>query len=394
MGTIILKKNREASLLRRHPWIFSGAIKEIHNVSKNGETVEILNDRRERLAWGSYSATSQIAVRVLSFLPDAKITSEFFHQQLSQAIHQRSHLKNNSTTASRLVYAESDGLPGVIVDQYSDILVCQFLSAGAEYWKNEIILHLRDIISPQGIYERSDADVRLKENLIPTQGVLWGQVPPGLISIQENNLQFAVDIHNGHKTGFYLDQADNRAILAYYTRDMEVLNCFAYSGGFGVYALKGGARSLINVDSAANILELAAYNIKLNFYENLCFENLTADVFQLLRTFRDARRQFDVIILDPPKFAESAHQINQASRGYKDINLLAFKLLRPGGFLFTFSCSGHIHSELFQKIIADAALDAGRVVHIERTLSQTADHPIALHFPESRYLKGFVCRVM
>jgi 23S rRNA (cytosine1962-C5)-methyltransferase len=394
MGTVILKKNREASLLRRHPWVFSGAVKNIRDVSQNGETVEILDDRGNRLAWGSYSATSQIAVRILSFDVEDKIDSDFIRQRLSRSIQRRTRLKNDSCSACRLVYAESDGLPGVIVDQYNDIVVCQFLSAGAEFWKNEIVRHLCELCSPQGIYERSDADVRLKENLTPTQGVLWGNVSPDLIVIRENNLSFAVDIHKGHKTGFYLDQAENRAILAHYSGNMDVLNCFAYSGGFGLYALQGGASSLVNIDSSAEILELAAYNITLNHFDKRTVENMTADVFQVLRSLRDSRRMFDIIILDPPKFAESAHQVTKASRGYKDINLLAFKLLRPGGLLFTFSCSGHMGNDLFQKIIADAALDAGREAYIERYLNQSADHPVTLNFPESRYLKGLACRVM
>jgi 23S rRNA (cytosine1962-C5)-methyltransferase len=394
MGTIVLKKNRESSLLRRHPWIFSGAIKE-KDVSENGETVEIQSAEGEFLARGAYSASSQIAVRIWTFDPGEEITAEFFHQRLSRAIRQRIHLiKKERPTACRLVYAESDGLPGLIVDQYDQYLVCQFLSAGAEYWKKDIARLLQELSTPAGIYERSDADVRLKEGLPPRQGILSGQPPPPLVCIYENDIRFAVDIPNGHKTGFYLDQRDNREILSHHTLDRDVLNCFSYTGGFAVYALKGGARSVMNVDSSNIILELAEHNMQLNNLSPERYQNVSADVFHLLRTFRDSRRSFDVIILDPPKFAESERQVDKASRGYKDINLLAFKLLRPGGLLFTFSCSGHISAELFQKIIADAALDAGRDARIIQYLGQSADHPIALPFPESRYLKGLICEVI
>jgi len=344
------------------------------------------------LAWGAYSPQSQIAVRIWSFDPTTAIDPAFFRQRLTTALNFRATLQIGST-AYRLVNAESDGLPGVVVDRYGAFLVCQFLSAGAEFWKREIVTVLGELHPYAGIYERSDVDVRAKEGLTPTTGVLAGEPPPDQIEIEEAACRFAVDVRTGHKTGFYLDQRENRALAAHYTAGREVLNCFAYTGGFGVWALRGGARQVTNLDSSAPALELARQNMALNQFDPNQTEYLVGDAFQVLRTFRDARRAFDLIVLDPPKFAESQSQVERASRGYKDINLLAFKLLRPGGVLFTFSCSGAIAPDLFQKIVAGAALDAGREAHIVRRLTQAPDHPVALHFPEGEYLKGLVCQV-
>jgi 23S rRNA (cytosine1962-C5)-methyltransferase len=296
-------------------------------------------------------------------------------------------------SALRLVNAESDGLPGVIVDRYGEYLVCQFLSVGAEYWRREIVTLLADLMPFAGIYERSDVDVREKEGLPLATGVLAGSPPPDLIEIDEYGVRFAVDVRSGHKTGFYLDQRDNRALVAEYAEGREVLNGFAYTGAFGVWALRGGAVKVTNVESSAAALDLARRNVELNGFDAERVENVAGDVFHVLRQYRDARRQFDLIVLDPPKFADSRSQIEKASRGYKDINLLAFKLLRPGGLLFTFSCSGLVTPDLFQKIVAGAALDSGRDVQIVRRMTQAPDHPVALNFPEGEYLKGLVCRV-
>jgi 23S rRNA (cytosine1962-C5)-methyltransferase len=300
--------------------------------------------------------------------------------------------------AYRLVNAESDGLPGLIVDRYGPYLVCQFLAAGAERWKSEIVSALADLagatIGPlAGIYERSDVDVRAKEGLPLSAGPLWGEPPPEIVTIQEHGCCFQVQIAAGHKTGFYLDQRENRALLARYSAGTEVLNGFAYTGGFGVWALRGGARHVTNVDTSGAALALAAANAALNGFEPAQTENVEGDVFQVLRRYRDAGRAFDLIVLDPPKFAETRSQVERAARGYKDINLLAFKLLRPGGVLFTYSCSGLVSPDLFQKIVAGAALDAGREAQIVRRLSQGPDHPVALSFPEGEYLKGLVCLV-
>ncbi len=394
MTIIKLKKNRQRSLERKHPWVFSGAIDSIKDPSKNGETVKVVSADGKFLGWGAYSTKSQISVRIWSFDENEKIDTEFFKRQIEQAIDLRTQIiDTKNSNAYRLVNSESDGLPGLIVDKYNDYLVCQFLSAGAEFWKDEIVKLLSSLLNPTGVYERSDLDVREKEGLIPARGVLFGKEPSDLVEIIENGNKFFVDIKNGHKTGFYLDQRDNRNLLGNFSSGKEILNCFSFSGGFSVYALKSGADKVINVDSSIDALELAEKNLILNGIVSSKYENINDDIFKYLRKLRDANKQFDIIILDPPKFAESVSQIEKASRGYKDINLLAIKLLKKGGVLFTFSCSGHITSELFNKIIADAALDSGRKVSIVKYLTQSPDHTVLTNFPEGLYLKGLVCKV-
>ena len=393
MATVILKPGREKSLLRKHPWVFSGAIASVSGKARSGETVEIKTRQGELLGHGAWSPESQIRVRMWSFEPREEIDTPFFRTRLGRAIDARKRLRlDEDTNAYRIVNAESDGLPGIVVDRYDNFLVCQFLTAGAEYWKQDIVEQLAQLLPAKGIYERSDVDVRQKEGLQPVSGVLTGETPPDAIEIRENDCRFYVDIKHGHKTGFYLDQRENRAAIAEFAQDAEVLNCFSYTGGFGIYALKAGAKKVTNIDSSAALMELAQRNIELNQLDSKRTENITGDVFKILRQYRDENRQFDLIILDPPKFAESKDQLKRASRGYKDINLLAFKLLKPGGTLFTFSCSGLMEGNLFQKIVADAALDAGRDARMIRWLTQAADHPVALNFPEGSYLKGMICR--
>ena len=394
MALVILKRGRDKSIKKKHPWIFSGAIETVKDVKQNGEIVEIISSDGKLLALGSYCPHSQISVRILSFNPQEKVDRNFFRKRIEEAYLLRQTIINHKqTNAYRIINAEGDYLPGLVVDKYDNYLVCQFLSAGAEFWKKEIIEILKDIFNPKGIFERSDVEVRKKEGLEPVKGVLWGNEPPDLIEITENNMKFLVDIKQGHKTGFYLDQRDNRESINGFTKDKEVLNCFSYSGGFSVYALDAGAAKVINIDASSEALNLASKNISLNNFSAERFENIQGDVFEILRKFRDTNKTFDVIILDPPKFAESASQIIKASRGYKDINLLAMKLLNPGGVLFTFSCSGHITPELFSKIISDAAVDANRDVHIMKLLYQSTDHIISANFPEGLYLKGVICKI-
>lgn len=394
MPSIKLKKGRDKSFNRKHPWIFSGAIDSMKVVNSNGETVEIISGDGKILGYGSYSSHSQISVRVLSFNLDEKIDLDFFQKRINDAAELRKQIIDDKTTdAYRIINAESDLLPGLVVDKYGDYLVCQFLSAGAEYWKKEIVEILINLFNPTGIFERSEVEVREKEGLLPSKGVLYGKQPDELIEIIENGNKFFVDVNLGHKTGFYLDQRDNRKILEQFSSGKEILNCFSYTGGFSVYAVKAGASKVINVDSSAESLTLAEKNFSLNGIDFSKYENIHDDVFKYLRKLRDTNRQFDVIILDPPKFAESVSQIDKAARGYKDINLLAFKLLKKNGLLFTFSCSGHIIPELFNKIIADAAADAGREVHILKYLTQSPDHTMLTSFPEGLYLKGLICKV-
>jgi 23S rRNA (cytosine1962-C5)-methyltransferase len=394
LSSVTIKRSRDKILDRKHPWIFSGAIEKVEGNPSNGETVQIFTSYKTLIGAGSFSPSSQIRVRVWSFDSEEKIDSDFFRKKILAALELRKQIIDDSkTNMLRIINAESDGLPGLIVDRYSDFLVCQFLSSGAEFNKEIIIEILIEIIKPAGIYERSDFEVRTKEGLQPIQGLLKGTIPKDLIEVQENGFKFLVDVKSGHKTGFYLDQRDNRALISEFSKGKSVLNCFSYTGGFSVYALASGAERIIQLDSSSSALEIANKNIELNGLSLFSVENINDDVFNVLRKFRDERKSFDLIILDPPKFTESVSQIQKASRGYKDINLLALKLLNVGGILFTFSCSGHITPELFQKIVADAAIDSGREVKIIKQLTQSSDHPVSLNFPEGLYLKGLVCSV-
>jgi 23S rRNA (cytosine1962-C5)-methyltransferase len=392
MSSIILKQGREKSLLRRHPWIFSGAIHHMDDPSAtSGSTVDLLSFNKQFLARASYSPHSQIRARVWTF-EDEHVDKEFFRKRISASFATRQTLQiEQNTNAARLIYAESDNLPGLIVDRYGDVLVLQSLTAGSEYWKETIADLLIEETGLENIYERSDADVRELEGLVPKVGILRGTFPQPPFVIYEHGLKFLIDIEHGHKTGFYLDQRKNRLRVRELAKDKDVLDCFCYTGGFTVNALAGGAKSVLSVDASGDALALAKENVTLN---DLPFDKanfIEGDVFQILRRFRDENLSFDMIILDPPKFAPTAAQAEGAARGYKDINLFAFKLLRPGGFLVTFSCSGGIDAGLFQKIIAGAALDANVDAQIIEHLSQGADHPVLLNFPEGTYLKGLIC---
>lgn len=388
---IILKPGREKSLLRRHPWIFSGGIHHVEENPASGSTVDLLSSEKHFLARASYSPHSQIRARAWTF-QDEPVDKEFFRKRIRSAINSRDtwNLKPD-TDSYRLIYAESDGIPGLIVDKYNDVLVLQSLTAGSEYWKETFADLLIEETGLSTIYERSDADVRELEGLETKAGILRGSLSTPHFPIIENNLNFSVNLASGHKTGFYLDQRRNRLRVRELAKDKDVLDCFCYTGGFTGNALAGGAKSVLSVDSSADALELCKENIALNTLDLDKHTTLEGDVFQLLRKFRDENLSFDMIILDPPKFAPTAAHAEKATRAYKDINLLAFKLLRAGGILVTFSCSGGIDSGLFQKIVAGSALDAGCDAQIVEHLSQGADHPISLHFPEGAYLKGLVC---
>jgi len=389
---VILNAGREKSLLRRHPWIFSGGIRQADEPSvASGSTVDLLSSDKQFLARASYSPHSQIRARVWTF-EDEAVDKEFFRKRIQKAIDTRYSLFDSSFTDSlRLIYAESDNIPGLIVDRYDDVLVMQCLTAGAEYWKETFADLLLEETGLSTIYERSDADVRELEGLEPKVGLIRGNLSSFIFPITENNLQFKVNLAEGHKTGFYLDQRKNRLRVRELAKHKDVLDCFSYTGGFAINALAGGAKSVLSVDSSADALALCKENIALNNLPAEKHTSLEGDVFQLLRKFRDEARSFDMIILDPPKFAPTAAHAEKATRAYKDINLLAFKLLRAGGMLVTFSCSGGVDSGLFQKIVAGAALDAGVDAQIVEHLSQGTDHPVSLHFPEGAYLKGLVC---
>jgi len=399
---IILRAGREKSLLRRHPWIFSGAIERVDGAPAGGDTLHVRDDAGNFLAWAAYNPDSQITARVWSWREAEIINKDFFCRRISAALEARRALLplpyagegwgEGMNNGARLIHAESDGLPGLIVDQYGDVLVMQIGSAGAERWRDTFTDILQKLCKPLCIYERSDSDSRVLEGLELRNGVLRGTLPD-TVEVIENGLRFKVDVAAGQKTGFYLDQRDNRALTETLARDKDVLNCFCYTGGFSLYALRGGAKSVLSIDASADALRIAAENLTRNSLNATRAEWQEADVFQALRTLRDQNRKFDIIILDPPKFAPTAAFAEKAARGYKDINLLGFKLLRPGGLLFTYSCSGGISEDLFQKIVAGAALDAGVDAQIVHHLHASADHPVLLSFPEGAYLKGLVLRV-
>ncbi len=390
---IILKAGREKSLLRRHPWIFSGAIERVVGSPISGDTLPVRDNAGNFLAWAGYNPDSQITARVWSFSETEKIDTEFLRKRMTNSLAARNELGlAGNSNGMRLVHAESDGLPGLVVDRYGEVLVMQIGSAGAERWRDAIADLLQDLCKPICIYERSDSDSRALEGLERSNGVLRGKLPDN-VEVIENSLRFRVDVAAGQKTGFYLDQRDNRALTETLAAGRDVLNCFCYTGGFSLYALRGGAKSVLSIDSSGDALRIAEDNLARNRLDASRVEWMEADVFHALRTLRDQGRKFDLIILDPPKFAPTAAFAEKAARGYKDINLLAFKLLRPGGMLCTYSCSGGISADLFQKIIAGAALDAGVDAQIVHHLHASADHPVLLSYPEGAYLKGLVLRV-
>jgi 23S rRNA (cytosine1962-C5)-methyltransferase len=392
---IILHETREKSLKRRHPWIFSKAVREVVNPPENGADIDIYAADGSFLARASYSPNSQIRARVWSFNAEEKIDQQFFERKIREAAEARTlMLEETGMSACRLVDAESDGLPGLIIDRYNNFLVLEVLSAGAEYHLKDITSALRIVYPDDNIYERSDVEVRTKEGLESRKGVIYGEEPPEELAIKENGgMQILVNIKEGHKTGYYLDQRDNRAALSKYCKGKSVLNCFSYTGGFSLYALRGRAKSVANVDVSQKALDIAKKNIVLNHLDPGRVKFIREDVFAFLRKEKKAGHTYDVIVLDPPKFAESKSQLDKACRGYKDINMIAASIINPGGYLMTYSCSGHMTPDLFQKVVADALLDAGRDGQIVEFLTQASDHPVALPYPEALYLKGLVVRI-
>jgi 23S rRNA (cytosine1962-C5)-methyltransferase len=393
MKQLILKPGREKSLLRRHPWIFSGAIARVQGEPDMGDSVAVRAAGGEFLAWAAYSPASQIRARVWSWIEAEPIDGALLRARLRRAAAARERLlRAEDGDALRLAHGESDGLPGVIADRYGDVVVLQLLSAGAERWRGELADAVRELSGCACVYERSDADVRALEGLPARSGVLYGALPGAGVRMCEHGLSYGVDVAAGHKTGFYLDQRDNRKRVGELSQGREVLNCFCYTGGFTLNALAGGAASVLSVDSSADALALARDNLGRNGLDAARAQWQETDVFKYLRLLRDQGRSFDMVVLDPPKFAPTAAFAEKAARGYKDINLLALKLLRPDGLLASFSCSGGISAELFQKIIAGAALDAGVEASVVGHFAASADHPVLLSFPEGEYLKGLLVR--
>jgi 23S rRNA (cytosine1962-C5)-methyltransferase len=389
-----LKPGRESSLLRHHPWIFSGAVAATTGDPQSGETIDVLAADGRFLARAAYSPKSQILARAWSFVENEPIDDAFLARRIGDAVAAREALRPPiDSDALRLIYGESDGLPGLIVDRYADFLVIQLLSAGAERFRDSIVAALVELMPASGIFERSDVDVREKEGLLPRKGLVAGAEPAPLVMIREGTRRYHVDLRSGQKTGFYLDQRDSRQLAAGIAGGCSVLDAFSYTGGFSVAALAGGAERVVQVEDSGPHLKLAGRNVELNGFDGSRLEQVQGNVFQILRQMRQEGRRYDLVVLDPPKFVASRAKLERACRGYKDINLLAFQLLCVGGRLLTFSCSGLLETALFEKVVADAALDAGVEAVIERRLHQAADHPIALAFPEASYLKGLLLRI-
>ena len=385
---LILKPGREKSLKRRHPWVFSGAVARLEGEPQPGSTVAVRSATGEILAQAAYSPESQIRARVWSWAEDA-VDDAFIAARVRAAALRRAELELAGASDSiRLVHAEADGLPGIVADRYGSVVVLQLLSAGAERWRAAIVGALAGLPGVTGVWERSEGDARGLEGLPEHVGLAHGAVPDA-VDVVEHGVRYRIALADGQKTGFYLDQRDNRALVRTLASGADVLDCFCYTGGFALNAAAAGANRVLAVDSSAPAIAAARSNATLNGATTIEWQE--ADVFQLLRRLRDQGRQFDVIVLDPPKFAPTAAHAERAARAYKDINLLGFKLLKPGGRLMTYSCSGGVNADLFQKIVAGAALDAGADARIERWLHAAPDHPVALAVPESEYLKGLLC---
>ncbi|MDG6098831.1 methyltransferase domain-containing protein [Alteromonas sp. ZYF713] len=393
-ATVLLQEGREKSLKRHHPWVFDGAVANVKGRCRSGDTVDVVAADGSWLGRGAYSPASQIRVRIWTFDQQEVIDNAFFLRRIEQAWQLRQRLMQQANTnACRLIAAESDGLPGVTIDLYNNLAVLQLLSAGADKHRSKIVWALQKLLPDVAIFERSDVDVRSKEGLEPLIQPLHGDIPEE-VEIVEHGVKILVNPHTGHKTGFYLDQRENRLAASRYAEQASVLNCFSYTGTFACYALNGGASHVTNVDVSQPALDMASRHIELNGFAPEQCTQVKGDVFEVLRNYHSQQQQFDMVILDPPKFVDSKASLKRACRGYKDINMYGIHAVKPGGILLTFSCSGLMEQSLFQKIVADAALDAGRQVQILEHLSQAPDHPVGLNYPEGYYLKGLVCVVL
>lgn len=393
--TLILKPGKERALLRRHPWVYSTGVANVKGKPQSGDTVKIVDNKGNFLAWGAYSPESALRARCWSFNEQDVINEEWIRARVFEAIRARDNLKSR-TNAIRLIFGEADFLPGLIVDQYDTQLVTQFQAAGVEKWRPEIGKALTDATGLTQVFDRSDAATRAREGLPERKEVLEGEEPPEKIQINEDGILYGVDVRMGHKTGFYVDQRDNRRLARQlaetfrkvHGRGMRALNCFCYTGGFSLALAKGGAEEVISIDSSADALEMAKSNAKLNGFNESQMKWVEANVFEQLRKYRDAGEKFDLVILDPPKFASSHHHVEKAARAYKDINLNGLRLLNEGGQLLTFSCSGAIDVDLFQKIVAGAVIDAKTDAWMISRLGAGSDHPLLMTHPEGEYLKG------
>ena len=387
---IILKKGREKPLLRGHPWVFSGAVAKVEGDMAPGDVGEVYSMEGQFLGTGHLNPRSQIILRVLTQKKES-LSAPFFKERISQAALLREKWLGGKTNAYRVINGEGDLLPGVIVDRYGEIFVLQCLTAGMERLKGVLIDLLINSFLPQSIYERSDVPTRREEGLTETKGLLYGKEIATPVEIEEYGCRFKVDVERGQKTGFYLDQRENRFFLQELSHEKKVLDCFCYTGAFSIHAGMRGAQEITLVDSSQEALEMADEHFNLNGLGKIRHQLIRGDVFEVMR---DLQQRYDIVILDPPPFAKKKGHVQSASRGYKDLNLSAFRLLNKDGLLFTFSCSHHISWDLFQKIVFSAAVDAGRRVQLLNRRGHPIDHPIHLSHPEGEYLKGFICRVL
>ncbi|WP_199117288.1 class I SAM-dependent rRNA methyltransferase [Pedobacter sp. ASV28] len=395
MLEIKLKKGKEKAVHQRHPWVFSGALDKIMGKPENGEVVKVISANNEFLAYGYFNGQSRVAVRLIEWEEGQEIDAAWYEHKISAAVNARARLlKNKDTDAYRLIFSEADFLPGLIVDQYANFLSVQILSAGIEKAKAIVIDILVKLLNPKGIFDRSDATARTHEGITAENGLLWGETPAAFIAVKENGITYHINIAEGQKSGFYCDQRDNRSILAAYTAGKSVLDCFSYSGGFSLNALAQGAAQVTSVDSSPLAIETLKQNIALNEFDETKHIAIQSDVNKQLRQFNDEGKKFDIVILDPPKYAPSRSALDRAARAYKDLNRRGLMLLESGGLLATFSCSGAVDIETFKQIIAWAALDAGKEVQIIKQFCQPEDHPVRLSFPEGEYLKGLLLRVV
>jgi 23S rRNA (cytosine1962-C5)-methyltransferase len=394
MIDVILKKGKEKAVLHRHPWVFSGAIEKVKGKPANGDVVRLMDAKDSFLAWGFYNDQSRVAVRLLEWDENITIDDDWFRQRVAQAVESRAHLlADKNTDTCRLIFSEADYLPGLIVDKYADYLSVQVLTSGMEKVMPVIISELEKQLKPKGIFDKSDTSSRAHEGLGESFGVLAGSLPPELVMVKENGIVYGINIAEGQKSGFYCDQRDNRRVLAGYVAGKTVLDCFCYTGGFTLNSSKQGAAAVTSVDSSALAIETLTENITLNKLDAGKHTAIKSDVNNQLRKFRDEEAKFDVIILDPPKYAPSRSALDRASRAYKDLNRLAMLLLNKGGLLATYSCSGAMSMETFKQVLAWAALDAGKQVQFIHQFCQPEDHPVRSSFPEGEYLKGLLCRV-
>ncbi len=393
MQEITLLKGKEKAVLQNHPWVFSGALADVKQTIHNGEIIRLNDSKNNFLAYGFYNAESRVAVRVLSRKEEELPEETFWRNRIKTALKSRENILNNATNSCRLIFSEADFLPGLIVDKYAGYLSVQISSSGIEHLKPLILDELISGVNPTGIFDKSDLTARLHEGMLTESGLLWGKQPPEFITIKENNIVYEVNIAEGQKSGFYCDQRENRQILASFSKGKNVLDCFCYSGGFTLNCFAAGAKKVTSVDSSALAIETLKRNTKANNFEEKPHEAIQADVNKQLRVFKEAGKVFDIVVLDPPKYAPSRSKLDKAARAYKDLNRLAMQLLPTSGLLATFSCSGAVDLETFKQIIAWAALDAGKEVQFIHQFSQPQDHPVRASFPEGEYLKGLLCRV-